>query len=134
MRSAEKPDFHGTAIASIIAGNTTDYVGLAPHTELFAAGVFEKDPERGEIASTISLVKALDWQLSSGVDVINISLAGPPNRLLESALNRVAQRGVLIVAAAGNGGPGAEPMYPAAYSAVVAVTAVDSRGRVFQAG
>jgi subtilisin family serine protease len=130
--SAEKPNFHGTAIASIIAANNTDYVGLAPHTELFAASVFEKDPKQGEIASTLNLIKALDWLISSGVDVINISLAGPPNRLLESALDRVAQRGTLIVAAAGNGGPSSEPMYPAAYSAVVAVTAVDATGRVFR--
>lgn len=129
---AEKPEFHGTAIASIIAANSTDYVGLAPNTELFAASVFEQDAKRGEIASTISLIKALDWLISSDVDVVNISLAGPPNRLLESALNRVAQRDILILAAAGNGGPSADPMYPAAYSAVVAVTAVDSKGRVFR--
>jgi subtilisin family serine protease len=129
---AEKPNFHGTAIASIIAANNADYVGLAPNTDLFAAVVFEKDPEQGEIASTLSLIKALDWLISSGVDVVNISLAGPPNRLLESALNRVAQRGILIVAAAGNGGPSAEPMYPAAYSTVVAVTAVDAKGRAFR--
>jgi len=130
--SAKTPNFHGTAIASIIAGNTPDYLGLAPNAELFAADVFEEDPREGEIASTLSLIKALDWLISSQVDVVNISLAGPPNRLLESALKRVAERGILIVAAAGNGGPGAEPMYPAAYPEVVAITAVDSRGRVFR--
>jgi len=130
--SAKKPNFHGTAIASIIAADTDDYVGLAPKAELFAAEVFEDDEREGEIASTLSLIKALDWLISSRVDVVNISLAGPPNRLLESALRRVAERGILIVAAAGNGGPGAEPMYPAAYPDVVAVTAVDSKGRVFR--
>jgi subtilisin family serine protease len=130
--SAQKPDFHGTAIASIIAANSNDYLGLAPNAELFAAGVFEDDARQGEIASTLSLIKALDWLISADVDVVNISLAGPPNRLLESALRRVADHGVLIVAAAGNGGPGAEPMYPAAYPEVVAITAVDAQGRVFR--
>lgn len=130
--AAEKPDFHGTAIASIIVANTDGYMGLAPNTDLFAAAVFENDARQGEIASTLNLIKALDWLISSEVDVVNISLAGPPNRLLESALKRVAERNILVVAAAGNGGPGAEPMYPAAYSDVVAVTAVDSRGRVFR--
>jgi hypothetical protein len=130
--SAEEPNFHGTAIASIIAANSTDYVGLAPQTKLFAASVFEKDPTQGEFASTLSLIKALDWLASSDVDVINISLAGPPNRLLEAALDKIAQRGILIVAAAGNGGPSSEPMYPAAYSTVVAVTAVDAKGRAFR--
>ena len=126
------PAFHGTAIASIFAGRDTDYVGLAPSAELYAAAVFEQDAARGEIASTVSLVRALDWLISSGVDVVNISLAGPPNRLLEKALSRAAGRGVLILAAAGNGGPMAKPMYPAAYASVMAVTAVDSHGRVFR--
>jgi hypothetical protein len=126
------PDFHGTAIASIIAANTEGYVGLAPKAELYAAAVFEQDRQRGEIASTFSLVKALDWLITEGVDVINISLAGPPNRLLETALKRAAERNVLLLAAAGNGGPVARPMYPAAYSSVVAVTAVNSAGTVFR--
>lgn len=126
------PEFHGTAIASILAGNSADYMGIAPNAEVFAAGVFEQDSDRGEIASTVSLVRALDWLISSGVDVVNISLAGPPNRLLESALQKAANSDVTILAAAGNGGPVAEPMYPAAYSSVVAVTAVDSRGQIFR--
>jgi hypothetical protein len=129
---AEIPTFHGTAIASIIAGSGADYAGIAPNSEVFAAGVFEQDAERGEIASTVSLVRALDWLISSGVDVVNISLAGPPNRLLESALKQAAASNVTVLAAAGNGGPVAEPMYPAAYSSVVAVTAVDSQGQVFR--
>ena len=131
-KGAEMPDFHGTAIASIIAGDTEEYRGLAPNTELYAAAVFEKNRERGEIASTVSLVMALDWLMSSEVDVINISLAGPPNRLLQAALNRAAEKNVLILAAAGNGGPVAKPMFPAAYDSVVAVTAVDSNHQVFR--
>lgn len=126
------PEFHGTAIASIIAASDTDYRGLAPNAELYAAAVFEEDETRGEIASTVSLVRALDWLISSGVDVVNISLAGPPNRLLETALKRAAEHDVMILAAAGNGGPVAQPMYPAAYDSVVAVTAVDSGGQVFR--
>jgi hypothetical protein len=129
---AERPEFHGTAIASIIAANSEPLRGLAPGAELFAAGVFELDDKRGEIASTVSLVRALDWLLSSQVDAINLSLAGPPNRLLEVALDRVSQTGVMVLAAAGNGGPVAKPQYPAAYPTVVAVTAVDDRGRAFR--
>ncbi|MEH6569707.1 MAG: S8 family serine peptidase [Halioglobus sp.] len=129
---AELPDFHGTAIASIIAGNSDEYRGLAPSSVVFSAGVFEKDKERGEIASTVSLVMALDWLISSGVDVINISLAGPSNRLLKAALSRASEKDVMILAAAGNGGPAAQPMYPAAYDSVVAVTAVDTEGQIFR--
>lgn len=131
-RGARQPEFHGTAIASIIAANGGAYRGLAPNAELFAAAVFEHDEQRGEVASTVSLVRALDWLISSGVDVINLSLAGPSNRLLEAALSRAAERQVMVLAAAGNGGPVAKPMYPAAYRSVVAVTAVDASGRVYR--
>ncbi len=126
------PSFHGTAIASIIAANDPAYQGLEPDAEIYAASVFQEDPQRGEIASTVSLLRALDWLIASKVDVINISLAGPPNRLLETALKRAKQHDMLILAAAGNGGPVAGPMYPAAYDSVVAVTAVDQTRRVFR--
>lgn len=129
---ADMPAFHGTAIASIIAADAADYRGLAPQAEVYAAAVFENDEQRGEIASTVSLVRALDWLITSGVDVVNVSLAGPPNRLLETALDRAGDKGVMVLAAAGNGGPMAQPMYPAAYDSVVAVTAVDRGGRVFR--
>ena len=131
-QGAQLPDFHGTAIASIIAANDAGYQGLLPNAQLYAAAVFEQDAERGEIASTVSLLRALDWLMSAEVDVVNISLAGPPNRLLEAALHRAAEREVLVMAAAGNGGPIAKPMYPAAYNSVVAVTAVDEGHQVFR--
>ena len=126
------PDFHGTAIASIIAGNDPFALGLAPRADLFAAEVFDETVEQGEFASTVSLIKALNWLVTQQVSVINISLAGPPNRLLETALARVRERGIIAIAAAGNGGPMAQPMYPAAYPQVVAVTATDARGRAFR--
>lgn len=129
---AEAPQFHGTAIASIIAANSPEYKGLAPMAQVYAASVFELDGKRGEIASTVSLIRALDWLISSGVDVVNISLAGPPNRLLERALDRASSQDMVVMAAAGNGGPVARPMYPAAYDSVVAVTAVDSAQQVFR--
>ncbi len=129
---AELPAFHGTAVASIIAADDGEYRGLAPRSELYAAAVFQNDAERGEIASTVSLVRALDWLMSAGVDAVNISLAGPPNRLLEAALQRAAKANMLLLAAAGNGGPVAQPMFPAAYDSVVAVTAVDANGHVFR--
>ncbi|MFV8816874.1 S8 family serine peptidase [Haliea sp. E17] len=129
---ATMPRYHGTAIASILVANSSDYVGLDPYAEIYAAAVFQQDEKRGEIASTVSLLRALDWLMASDVDVINISLAGPPNRLLETALKRVHERNILVLAAAGNGGPVSSPMYPAAYDTVVAVTAVDESHRVFR--
>lgn len=129
---ANLPNFHGTAIASIFTGESEGYRGIVPDAKLFSASVFENDPVRGEVASTISLVKALDWLIQASVDVVNISLAGPPNRLLEAALQRAVQKDVLLLAAAGNGGPAAKPAYPAAYDSVVAVTAVNRGNKVFR--
>ena len=125
------PNAHGTAIASIIASNDPQALGLAPSAKIYAAEVFDHNEQQGEFASTVSLIKALSWLMTQDVSVINISLAGPSNRLLETALTRVREKGVLAIAAAGNGGPMAQPMYPAAYPEVVAVTATDDRGRAF---
>jgi subtilisin family serine protease len=126
------PNAHGTAIASIIASNDPKALGLAPSAQIYAAEVFDHNEQQGEFASTVSLIKALSWLMTQDVSVINISLAGPSNRLLETALTRVREKGVLAIAAAGNGGPMAQPMYPAAYPEVVAVTATDDRGRAFR--
>ena len=126
------PNAHGTAIASIIASNDPQALGLAPSAQIYAAEVFDHNEQQGEFASTVSLIKALSWLMTQDVSVINISLAGPSNRLLETALTRVREKGMLAIAAAGNGGPMAQPMYPAAYPEVVAVTATDDRGRAFR--
>lgn len=132
VENESPPNLHGTAIVSIIVGSDPLALGLAPKAEIYAAEVFDETEEQGQFASTVSLIKALNWLVTAGVSVVNISLAGPPNRLLETALNRVRQKGILAVAAAGNGGPMAQPMYPAAYPEVVAVTATDDRGRAFR--
>jgi subtilisin family serine protease len=131
-RKADSPAAHGTAIASIIAANSSQYLGLMPNARLYAASVFRLDDDLGSIADTVSLIRALDWLIAADVEVINVSLAGPPNRLLERALVRAATTDTVIMAAAGNGGPMAKPMYPAAYESVVAVTALDSSDRVFR--
>jgi len=131
-KGAVEPQFHGTAIVSILSGNSEQMVGLAPSAQIYAASVFESDPKNGETASTVSLVRALDWLLSSNIDAVNLSLAGPANKLLQVALNQILAKGVVVVAAAGNGGPMAAPMYPAAYESVIAVTAVDAAGKVFR--
>src|SRR3546814_15328799 len=64
------------------------------------------------------------------VPVINVSLVGPPNLLVRTAVTAVQRRGLIVVAAVGNDGPAAAPLYPAAYPGVVAVTGVDSNNRV----
>lgn len=119
-----EPISHGTAIASILAGESGDFRGLLPRAQVYAASVFYYSTEHGDHATTKSILLALDWLVQKRVTVINMSLSGPHNPLLQQAVAEVIRQGIFVVAAAGNGGPGAAPAYPAAYPEVVAVTAL----------
>ena len=127
-----RPTDHGTAVASIIVGDDEGYSGLAPRAEIVAASVFFKSPTGKASATTESLVRALDWMSEMKTPIVSMSLAGPPNAILEEAIRRAASRGVIVVAAAGNEGPMARPMYPAAYDSAVAVTAISRDKQVYR--
>jgi hypothetical protein len=114
---------HGTAVASLLV-----HEGAG---EIVAADVFRgKGPK--SFTSADSIADALGWMVEQRVPVINMSLAGPRNIILDRVVARVLASGQIIVAAAGNEGPTAPPAYPAAQPDVVGVTAVDSRGRVYR--
>ena len=78
------------------------------------------------------LLKAIDWAVANKAKVLNLSFSGPRDPAVHQILQAAAQRGVVAVAAAGNGGPKAAPAYPAAYPEVIAVTALDERDRLYQ--
>ena len=126
--AAPRPLEHGTAVASILVGKN----GVLGRARLHAATVFFADGAGKPAATTESLVAALAWHAAEGVDVVNMSLAGPPNRVLETAITAATERGMVIVAAVGNNGPAGEPLYPAAYAPVVGITAVDSSHRIYR--
>ena len=121
-----RPLTHGTAVASLIARSAADAV------DVYSASVFFQVPGHMPGASTEALVAALDWLVAEDVDVINMSLSGPTNDLLELAVDATAERGKFIVAAVGNNGPAGEPLYPGAYDSVIGVTAVDREHRIFR--
>ena len=83
-------------------------------------------------AMTSGWILPLAATVRRGVQVTNMSLSGPANALLEQLVRRLAERGMVIVAAAGNEGPKAGPAYPAAYADVIAVTAVDRMKRPYR--
>jgi minor extracellular protease Epr len=106
--------------------------GLIPEAEVIAVDVFS-DVAGDERADVPSLLRGLDLLRGRGVRVMNLSLAGPENGVLQAALDAMAgPEGAVIVAAAGNAGPDAPPAWPAAHPGVLAVTAVDARGRVYR--
>ncbi|MGF1625549.1 MAG: S8 family serine peptidase [Alphaproteobacteria bacterium] len=124
---------HGTAIAAILVGDPASRSpGLLPHARLVAVDAFSR-VRSDERADVFTLVEALGFLAGENVRVINLSLAGPPNTVLERAVSELAgPLGIVLVAAAGNAGPQAGPLYPAAYDGVVAVTAVDQAGTVYR--
>lgn len=124
---------HGTAIASLLVGNPDSRVpGLVAGAELVAVDVFSQE-SGDERADVFSLVAGIDLLLERGVRVVNLSLAGPENAVLREVLDTVgAQDRTVLIAAVGNGGPDAPPAWPAAHPDVLAVTAVDARGRVYR--
>ena len=124
---------HGTATAAILVGAPESRSpGLVPWARLVAVDAFHRVGQ-DERADVVALIEGLGYLAEQGVRVINLSLAGPPNTVLEEAITRlVREDGVVIVAAAGNGGPRAEPVYPAAYDGVIAVTAIDGGDGVYR--
>ncbi|MEO7774265.1 MAG: S8 family serine peptidase, partial [Steroidobacteraceae bacterium] len=121
---AVHPSAHGTAVASLL-------VVAAPGADLFAADVYCGNDAGGAGVGGLvdSVALALAWMAREGVPVVNISLVGPVNVVFEGVVRALLARGVVIVAAVGNDGPAARPLYPASYDGVIGVTAVDARDK-----
>ena len=126
VHAGMRPQTHGTAVASLVAASSGNSAAI------WSASVFFQLPNHAPGATAESIVAALDWLVAEQVDVVNMSLAGPGNRVLEAAVAALVARDVTIVAAVGNNGPSGEPLYPAAYDGVIGVTAVDRRNRIFR--
>jgi len=124
---AAVPSEHGTAVASLLVGRDRGFEGAAVKAELFAADVYCDKPDGG---SAEEVVRALAWMARERVAVVNVSLVGPQNQLLEQGVAALVKRGHLIVAAVGNDGPAAPPLFPASYAGVVGVTGVNVNRRV----
>jgi len=118
---------HGTAVASLLVGQSTRFHGVLNRAELYAADVYCNAPTGGSVDA---LAAAFVWLAEQRVAVINVSLVGPDNAALAHIVRALTSRGYLLVAAVGNDGPAAPPLYPASYPHVVGVTAVDAHRRV----
>ena len=121
------PSIHGTAVASLMVGRDGAFSGVLADALLHAADIYCDRPAGG---SAEDIAAALAWMADEKVGVVNISLVGPANRFLERAVQAMVRKGHLVVAAVGNDGPAAPPLYPAAYAGVVGVTGVATTRRV----
>jgi hypothetical protein len=120
------PAAHGTAVASLLVGQGDNFESVMPGATVYASDIF-----CGHGGASLSLLAiALDWMAREKVAVVNISLVGAKSVLLTGLVRAMTARGFLLVAAVGNDGPTAPPLFPAAYPDVIGVTAVDGHRRV----
>jgi subtilisin family serine protease len=125
------PDFHGTAVAGIIRARGI-VEGVAPQAGILAVRAFRARRGLPPETTTEYLLVAIDWAVGNGARVINLSFVGARDAALAQLLQKVQEKRIVLVAAAGNAGPKAPPAYPAAYPGVIAVTAVDEADRRYR--
>ena len=121
-------DRHGTAVAGVIAARDRDYAGMAPDAEVIAlkACWYLDAASAKALCSSWTLAKAVDYAIRSGARVLNMSLGGPPDALLSRLIGRAVERGMIVVAAAADGGA---PGFPASLPMVIAVFSCGTGGQ-----
>ncbi len=124
----DKPHRHGTAMAGAIAAHKK-LMGIAPDAQLLVARAF--DDAADSKGTSFAIYKSLQWAADNNARVVNMSFAGPADPLMRRLLAAAFEKGMVLVAAAGNAGPNSPPLYPAADPSVICVTATDSKDGVF---
>ena len=121
-----RPELHGTGVAGVLAAkadNGVGIAGIAPQARLMALrACWQTDrggPGPETVCDSLSLGKALHFAVEGGAQVINLSLSGPPDRLIGSLLDAALARGVTVVAAYDRRLP--RGGFPASHPGVVAV-------------
>jgi hypothetical protein len=114
---------HSTAVLSILMDTYSQ--GSSQPLNISVAEIFEQR-DTGVTSSLLATVRALDWLIGQGATVINMSLQSQENAVFARILDRVAETGTIMVAAAGNQSQGNAINYPAAHPKVIAVTAIDA--------
>ncbi|WP_242878802.1 S8 family peptidase [Clostridium beijerinckii] len=123
---------HGTHVAGIIGAKNNGYgiVGVANEASLYAIKVLGNDGA-GYLSDIIA---GIDWCITNKMDIINLSLGSSiPSTALQQEVDKAYNQGILVVAAAGNDGTSDGSTdtvdYPAKYSSVIAVAAIDSNNK-----
>jgi subtilisin family serine protease len=125
-----KPHAHGTGMAGAIAGHDL-LNGVAPKARILNVRAFAPTGKTQD-GTTFDVVKGMDWAASEGAHVFNLSFAGPRDPLMSRVIKAAIDKGIVVVAAAGNAGPDSPPLYPAAEKDVIAVTATDADNGVLK--
>ena len=123
---------HGTTVAGVLVSQNK-HIGIAPKAKLYAVGAFkaEKSQPSNLKGTSSDVAKALDACIQHDVDVINLSFTGGKDSLVERMVNKAINKGIVVVAAAGNGGKWGSTIYPALIPGVLTATAVDKNKKLF---
>src|SRR5262249_5619488 len=124
-----KPHSHGTGMAGAIVAHAR-LLGVAPQARILAVQAFGPKDQTAE-ATTYNIGKGIDWAMSRGARVLNMSFTGDRDPAIEQRMTQAHRQGLVLIAAAGNGGPKSKALYPAAYPNVIAVTATDVDDKLF---
>ncbi|MGL4287980.1 MAG: S8 family peptidase [Phreatobacter sp.] len=123
---------HGTGMAGAIIAHA-QLTGVSPRADILAARVFAPGQSTGASGTSFHILQAIDWSAREGARVINMSFAGPRDPMMTRAIQVAAARRIALIGAMGNEGPNAPVSFPAADPNVIAVTAVDRGGHLFDA-
>jgi filamentous hemagglutinin family protein len=126
----QTPHPHGTGMAGAIASNKR-LLGVAPGAQLLGVRAFGVN-SAGAQGTSLNIVKGLQWAVDQGAKVINMSFAGPRDPILQQAMKRLTDQGIVLIAAAGNAGPKSPPLYPGADPSVIAVSATDVDDKTYK--
>jgi hypothetical protein len=127
-------DRHGTAVAGVIAARANNDVGIfgiAPDAAIVALkACWHRASGTGPaLCSSWTLARAVDFAIGSRVNILNFSLAGPPDPLLARLIARAREHGITAVAAVLEAGALA-PGFPASLAGVIPILASDPEGHV----
>jgi filamentous hemagglutinin family protein len=128
-QSPSKPHAHGTGMAGAIVSRTR-LLGVAPGARILAIKAFDESASSAE-ATSYQILKGLDYAIAKNVRIINMSFAGPRDPMMERTLKSAHDKGIILIAAAGNAGPKSPPLYPGADPSVIAVSATDYTDKPF---
>jgi hypothetical protein len=125
----DKGHSHGTGMAGAIAAHRR-LVGVAPGVRLLTIHAFSSSGTDSAQATSAHILMGIDWAIQKGAKIINMSFAGPDDPMLQLALQKAHDKGVILIAAAGNMGPNSPALYPGADPNVIAVTATDAKDQL----